>query len=84
MGPQSRVSISWAVGTFRYYGYAAFRRYRQLGIRGKVFAVNTSGIIELTRLLVHSDILTLFLGHLHSHTDRLHRARSGSHRPGAV
>lgn len=36
MGPQSRINISWALGTFRHYGYAAFRRYRQLGIRGKV------------------------------------------------
>ncbi|EPT02745.1 hypothetical protein FOMPIDRAFT_1143170 [Fomitopsis schrenkii] len=53
MGPQSRVSISWAVGTFRYYGYAAFRRYRQLGIRGKIFL--------LCSLAIYIAIPTVFI-----------------------
>ncbi|KAH9843895.1 Golgi apparatus membrane protein TVP38 [Rhodofomes roseus] len=37
MAPQSGYSVSWALAAFKHYGYAAFRRYRQLGIRGKIF-----------------------------------------------
>ncbi|KZT71582.1 Golgi apparatus membrane protein TVP38 [Daedalea quercina L-15889] len=37
MGPQNRLSVGWAAATFKHYGYAAFRRFKQLGLRGKIF-----------------------------------------------
>ena len=89
MGPQSRFSVSWAMGAFRHYGYAALRRYRQLGIRGKVrtralaFATFVSRT-DLITLLVHLDLPIMLPGHLDSHTDHIRRHRSGPYRPGAV